>query len=174
MDVKSTVTWFGKRPTYAKILLVVAVFFLLVDVAAYAYGSFVSTRIRVVSGSLHSSMEKYEWTSGTLQLDNPSTRYTASCDIDGNNGGHHEVVVPNQPRNSLSVHRVVEVSPSSQDSVTVACTSASRDYVTARTGSSATVWAFVNSWAYRILAPALVIIPLLIWFFVRARRKRGA
>jgi hypothetical protein len=166
--------WFGRLPGYGKALVAVAVVFLILDIVLYAYGSFGSTRIQSSAGRLHaSSAAQYHWTGGTLLLDNPSNTPPAFCEIDPGNGQPvQRVSVPNQSKRSLALHRHTEVSPLASGSATVTCSGGGNTYINARSGSSASIWKFVNSWTYRALAVLLVVIPLVIALVIAAGRRR--
>ncbi|NKQ57519.1 hypothetical protein HFP15_32115 [Amycolatopsis sp. K13G38] len=162
---------FGKLPGYGKVLVGIAVLFLILNIAAYAWGSFSSTRIQSSTGKLRgSSAATYHWTGGTLLLDNPSNSKPAFCEITAAPGAAPQrVSVPNQSKRSLSTRRYAEVGSGSG---TVTCSGGDDTYINARGGTSATVWKFVNSWTFRVVGALLVIIPIVIALFIGATRRR--
>ncbi|KAA9155172.1 hypothetical protein FPZ12_030495 [Amycolatopsis acidicola] len=156
---------FGKLPGYGKVLVGIAVFFLIVNIALYAWGSFGSTRIQSSTGSQRTSpAATYQWTGGTLVIDNPSTTHTGFCDVNG-----QRVPVPNQSKRTLSVHRYAEVGPGSGK---VTCSGGDNTYFNARTGTTASVFKFSNSWTFRVVGGALVVVPIVAAFLIGAGRRR--
>jgi len=162
---------FGKLPGYAKVLVGIAVVFLILNVVLYAWGSFAATRIQSSTGKPRgSSAATYQWTGGTLLLDNPSTTKPAFCEIAGAPGAvPRRVTVPNQSKRSVAAHRYTEVGPGSG---TVTCSGGDNTYINARGGTSASVWKFANSWTFRVVGALLVIVPIVLAVLIGATRRR--
>lgn len=161
-DIRTT---FGKLPVYGKILVGLAVLFLVITGGYYAIIRFSSSTIY---SNTHSN-SSYEWTGGNLALQNDSKTNDVYCSITPKGGASQSELVPTQLAKSYVSTRITQVEPWFTGAADVTCNGT----VSAWQGGSASQWSFISSVWYKVLAIVLILLPLIAFIVIgAARRKR--
>ena len=151
-----------RLPLYGKLLVILAALFLILSIGYYAV-------MRFQASSIYRTTT-YQWTTGSLALQNDSTTVNTYCAVAPVNGEQRSVLVPTQvPRRFISTRLAVE-QPWFTGAATVSCNGT----VSAWQGGSAGQWFLISSVLYKILSAVVILIPLVAFIVISAaRRARG-
>jgi len=159
MSYREVASRMKRLPLYGKLLVGLAALFLILSSGYYAV-------VRFEAGLIYRTTT-YQWTTGSLALQNDSTTANVYCAVAPVNGAQRSVLVPTQvPRRFVSTRLAVE-QPWFTGAATVSCDGA----VSAWQGGSAGQWSLVSSVLYKILSAALILIPLVAFIVISAARR---